>query len=315
MKRYRRLLLALGILSLSAIARAEDSLVAQAQTGIRPSTTIAVAESAQIEIELSANRKLELSTFTAIVPEELKVLKSELIPFKNAEDGRWKARIVLDFLALSEGAVTFPAQSVPYRSESGEAGNLQSPPLSIAVKNSQEGPVSPELLRDIKGPVQVPNYFFWIALTVLLGSAAAAWFYFKRRKPEAAEPLAPREPERPLDETILEKLDAAKAEYEKTGDARAFYIRISDIFREYLGKRYGFESLERTTSEIFTEMKKAGAERAVSFESKEILAGCDLVKFAKYSPSEKEAGTDWERIRGFVQKTTGGAPDEGTMPR
>ena len=62
--------------------------------------------------------------------------------------------------------------------------------------------------------------------------------------------------------------------------------RSSEIIREYLGGRFGFDSLELTTDELIAELRApAPGRELVLGEIEGWLSACDLVKFAKISPT------------------------------
>ncbi len=70
---------------------------------------------------------------------------------------------------------------------------------------------------------------------------------------------------------------------------KPFVIAVSDTARTYLEERFDFRAPERTTEEFLREL---GGTKLLLPEQKEslgeFLASCDLVKFAKYEPGEKE---------------------------
>jgi hypothetical protein len=74
---------------------------------------------------------------------------------------------------------------------------------------------------------------------------------------------------------------------------RPFIFELSEIIREYLGARFSFDSLELTTEELVLRLRRrVPIQEMRGFVLGEVegwLAGCDLVKFAKVSPSMAEA--------------------------
>ena len=70
---------------------------------------------------------------------------------------------------------------------------------------------------------------------------------------------------------------------------KPFVIAVSDAERAYLEERFDFRAPERTTEEFLREL---GETKLLLPDQKEslgnFLAGCDLVKFAKYEPGENE---------------------------
>ena len=100
----------------------------------------------------------------------------------------------------------------------------------------------------------------------------------------------PGPPPRPAHEVALEKLDRLGAYgFLENADNRPFYFAVSEIIREYLGGRYGFDSLELTTDELCAELRRRAGRELVLGEVQGWLSASDLVKFAKISPTAAEA--------------------------
>lgn len=152
-----------------------------------------------------------------------------------------------------------------------------------AVAPPPAAPVSE--LRDIKPPVEIPTgweWLWWVALgTVVAITAYALWRMF-RRKPAAA-PLVPPLPPHVRAKQKLQEALALIAQ------PKPFVIAVSDTARLYLEERFEFRAPERTTEEFLHELKRT---ELLTRDQKEslgaFLAGCDLVKFAKYEPGEPE---------------------------
>ena len=108
----------------------------------------------------------------------------------------------------------------------------------------------------------------------------------------------------------LERLDRLGASLASSDDLRPFIFQLSEIIREYLGARFAFDSLELTTEELVLRLRRQVPIQEmrgfVLGEMEGWLAGCDLVKFAKVSPSMAEA-------RGALE--TGIRMVESTRPR
>jgi hypothetical protein len=70
---------------------------------------------------------------------------------------------------------------------------------------------------------------------------------------------------------------------------KEFCILVSDIIRWYLEERFDFHAPERTTEEFLNELSASNVLAPDQKESLvEFLNRCDLVKFARYEPSEPE---------------------------
>jgi hypothetical protein len=116
--------------------------------------------------------------------------------------------------------------------------------------------------------------------------------------------LRPGPPPRPAHEVALERLDRLGAYgFLENADNRPFYFAVSEIIRDYLGARFGFDSLEMTTDELMAELRRAAARELVLGEIEGWLSGCDLVKFAKISPSAAESRGTLETAIRIVTST------------
>jgi hypothetical protein len=140
-------------------------------------------------------------------------------------------------------------------------------------------------IRDIKPPVAIPNGWDWLwwGLIVLAVALAALllWRWWKNRKSHIVLP-----PPIPAHVRAKQKLQEALA---LISQPKPFVIAVSDTARAYLEERFDFHAPERTTEEFLREL---GGTKLLLPEQKEslgeFLAGCDLVKFAKYEPGENE---------------------------
>ena len=70
---------------------------------------------------------------------------------------------------------------------------------------------------------------------------------------------------------------------------KPFATEVSDTLRWYLEERFDFHAPERTTEEFLHELQSTRLLDATQKESLgAFLQGCDLVKFARYEPTETE---------------------------
>ena len=126
--------------------------------------------------------------------------------------------------------------------------------------------------------------------------------YQKNKKPEE-EPVNP-ELLRPADEVALEKLDEIKAtKIWKDGKVKEYQTDLTDVVREYIGRRFDVQSTEKTSDETLRELKpillkvQSDNVQSTRVDGKELfeklskmLQLADLVKFAKWhtTPDENE---------------------------
>lgn len=107
-----------------------------------------------------------------------------------------------------------------------------------------------------------------------------SWWY---RRPR---PVPPPPPPRPAWETALAALDELRrSRLIEDGKLVEHVDRVSDIVRNYLGDRYGFDGLEATSPEVRREVRRIVPPPPVLPEIDRLLDEADLVKFARALPA------------------------------
>jgi hypothetical protein len=159
-------------------------------------------------------------------------------------------------------------------------------------------------IRPLKDIVGIGMRFpaAYIVILVLIAAAVLIFIYLKnKKKAEEKLVLPPR-----LAEAIAR--DALKALNEmrliEKGLIKEYYIRLSDIIRTYIENRYKIFSMDRTTWELFQEMKSKRIERSHIDKINYFLEDCDMVKFAKYAPDQKEMEEIYKKAEEIVNITT-----------
>ena len=153
----------------------------------------------------------------------------------------------------------------------------------IATNNSVASNVSD--IRDIKPPIDIPNGLAWLwwllAILAVIVAVMLLWRWWQKRKT-----FVPVVPPVPAHVRAKQKLAEALA---LISQPKPFVTAVSDTARFYLEERFQFRAPERTTEEFLREL---GGTKLLLPEQKaslgDFLAGCDLVKFAKYEPGENE---------------------------
>src|SRR5262245_27266808 len=144
---------------------------------------------------------------------------------------------------------------------------------------------STNALRDIKPPVEIPNWWLWVWLSVgvLAVAALVFWAWRYRQKKRAEQPAPP-----PIPAHIRAKRKLQEA-LTLIGQPKEFCIVVSDTLRWYLEERFNFHAPERTTEEFLYELQQTDRLTRDQKESLgDFLKRCDLVKFARYEPAEPE---------------------------
>jgi hypothetical protein len=211
---------------------------------------------------------------------------------QNLGDGRVRREFVFKIAAYEPGPVELPAIEVTYLGPTGEVKTARTAPLPIKIASLIANEPEPAL-KDAATTVSVMEENripLYIGGGLLGAGVGALIMFFIARKLRARRGERPGPPPRPAHEIALERLDRLGAYgFLENADNRPFYFAVSEVIRDYLGARYGFDSLEMTTDELIGELKRQAGRDMILGEIQGWLSACDLVKFAKVSPTAAEA--------------------------
>ncbi len=180
-------------------------------------------------------------------------------------------------------------------------------PINILVKSLN--PDEAGDIRDIKPPLIPPRDYrllaTWAALG-LLGIAVLFFliYYIKQRR--AGKPILPKrvKPPRPAHEVAFEELDELKNSNLLEGAKyKTYYSRLSEIVRRYIENRYFIPAMEMTTFELLTSVETEQLNPEELSVLRDLLTRCDLVKFARFVPSQPEHEQSFQAAYDFVDRT------------
>jgi hypothetical protein len=85
---------------------------------------------------------------------------------------------------------------------------------------------------------------------------------------------------------------------------RIWYFRLSEILRRYLDGRYGWESIDETTTEILRRLPEAPFNGEHRERVREFFQVADQIRYAKMAAKIGRPDIDWDWVRAFVEGTT-----------
>jgi hypothetical protein len=239
-------------------------------------------------------------------------------------DGRVRHEFTITIAAYEPGEKEVPAVEVTYLGKSGDVRTARTAALPVKITSVIANEPEPAL-KDATGPVAVLEenrilIYGAAGLFAAVLGALVTWLVVRRLRARVI--VRPGPPARPAHEIALERLDRlGQYGFLENADNRPFYFAVSEVIREYLGARFGFDSLELTTDELVEELQRSAGRELGIFggEVQGWLAACDLVKFAKISPSATEARGSLETALRIVTSTrprspAAGAPADGAPP-
>lgn len=240
---------------------------------------------------------------TVMLPEEVQaaapVLK-EKNPFIDVDaqwsgEGKTSTGIVrrygfLAYVSAVDSARVGPF-AVRYVTAEGDSGEALSNVLDLKVAGVLKSPDDPP--RPNRGPFEINarGVPFWVfPLILALAAALAVWLLLKRRKGFVPAPAS----ERPLDE--IGEFEYIRAlQLREKGQVKELYAMVSSAMRGFIHRNMGFDALYSTTDEIRRMLESGWKDRETAVSIRKIFEESDMVKFAKYVPSEELSSTVIDR--------------------
>ena len=179
--------------------------------------------------------------------------------------------------------------------------------MSVLIQILMQGTSGGQNLRDIKPPLEMSQNLlpYFVGGTVILGFVVIlAWSYLQKRRQPL--PIAvPDESDTPLaHEVAYEKLAAIEAsDWLKRGDMETYHTQLAYVLRQYIDARYEIPALELTTTGLLQAMLHAEIATPCVKRTQQLLATCDMVKFATYEPELSEASARIADARWIVDET------------
>jgi len=173
---------------------------------------------------------------------------------------------------------------------------------------------APQKSVPLKPPVSL--IFPWWAMTfigglilVILTYAVYRVIRWSRDRKKPIEAVLPAAPPLTEDELALAALIAVeREELDKNGQFKKHYFRISEILKNYIGDRFGFDAPESTSREILVLLKRKKIDSLRSDQEEierleALFSKLDLVKFTDHSPLLEEPAQILGEARDFVMNT------------
>lgn len=111
------------------------------------------------------------------------------------------------------------------------------------------------------------------------------------------------EPKLPPHQQAIKDIERIKEEKSwQKGEAKIYYTELTDVIRTYIKDRFGFNALEKTSSEIIECLQEIQDNEAVA-DLKYLFETADLVKFAKHAPMINENDLNLVNALEFVNQT------------
>lgn len=258
-----------------------------------------------LQVRLGSNQKAKFPVFNDTITSAIEVLDSSAIDSVFSADG---AKLTLTqrykITSFEEKLHIIPPLTVEVDGET-----YLSSPLSLKVESFDLTDAKPD---EFFGPkdIQTPPFVWgdWTYLFVCLGLIIPLIFlivYLTIRMLDD-KPIIRRialTPEVPAHDEALELIDKIKQDKSvRSSDPKSYYTALTGVIRKYIQRRFGFNALEMTSSEIIDALMNSGNEKDIN-DLKKLFQTADLVKFAKHNPLINENDANLVNAVDFINET------------
>ena len=272
----------------------------------RPDVSITVTAPADVTREPGGpaeplpDGNLRSTRTLTMVPRSLKPVHVEGLNVVWQEAGGYTGSLAIDAQRVNVKSLVAGIEGAVFRTFA--------EPLGKTGEKADEAAIAAFHERHGALPHRVRNWALIIGLGVLgaLIVGVLIGFLVKRWLASRVRDTGPWVDPRPAHIIAYEKLDRLVAEdLPGQGETKTFYFRLSEIVRDYLGRRYDFDGLEMTTNEVLRALDAqadAGPKGEAFDAVRDFLDETDLVKFADFAPGD--GGDTVLRIaRGVIELT------------
>jgi len=287
-------------LSPTLAKEARDELTITASLG---ETKATIGDLIHYDVIVVHRKDVKLLSPIKIRPEGLKIRSTTDIPV--SKKGKWITEgKQFTLTAFDTGQFKLEPVKIEYLDSTGTRKTAESLPLQLSVESVLGNVNEKTDIKDIKGVLGIdPRYekylkfLYGLVGAVLIGLLTL--FLIKKLKRKAAEI---RHLLNPYEEAMQRLSKLKETSLIEQGRVKLFYFKLTDIFRRYFDRAFGFSTEELTTTEMALEISNLNLNDQLKSELVRFLEDCDIVKFANYKPSNSTIESDYKLARKLINE-------------
>ncbi len=234
---------------------------------------------------------------------KIEIISKSPIDTVRDKDGRETLSQEMLIAVFDTGVFEIPP--LPFAFRNGLVSDtLRTLPVNFVIQAMPVDTAIRDIRANMKAPVNAAEILPFALGAVVLGLAGYLLYLWIKKRKRKTTGIAPEIPSEPEDVIALREL--ARLREEKPWlhrQVKLYYIRMTEILRRYIERRYDIMAMEQTTDEILATMKKTANGSAGLQRLSGILKLADLVKFAKVIPDDEENAAQIEEAIVFVNET------------
>jgi len=304
-EKVKKILFLFAILSLNF-----SSVIAQVSaTAEIDSSQILIGDQVDFVIKVTSGQddKVIWPVFTDTLTSEVIILKQSEIDSTIAENNKKIFSQVLSITSWDSGYYAIPPIRINYRNNSDNILHFsETDPILLVVM-----PVDVDMqadIRDIKAIKEVGITFkeilpYLLILLVIIGGVILVIYYLKKRRASDGEVAIPKiDPKIPPHVYAYEALETLeKKKMWQKGEIKSYYSELTEIIRTYIELQFNVNAMEMTSDEVLFEVPRSGIDNSSVKLLSGLLQLADMVKFAKWKPSNSEHEVSMKNATNFIK--------------
>lgn len=202
--------------------------------------------------------------------------------------------------------------TIQYRVKGGETQTLTADQIYVSVKSIAEGDPKNDI-RGLKSFLNLPKAVLTaLSIGFLILLLVISFFIYQRirKKQNPGEEAKPALS--PEQEAFFNLNQLFDSDLIRRNKIKEYYLRLSEILRNYFERRYSILAVEFTTDEILKALKDKDIPRELRVKIQEVLEAADLAKFAKWKPEPAEIIQINQKSKQIVDDSTPGVQKPAT---
>ncbi len=222
-------------------------------------------------------------------------MTSKVVQQKGSVSSIYRIRLA----AFQAGDLSIPVFRAIYQPASARPETLQSAAVPIKIASVLPGDMKD--INDVKKMYEFPNILPFIILVGAIGLAVASFFGYRlyQRLKKARRQTCPALPA--WDEALQSIDELLRQDLVGQGLIKRYYYALSEILKRYLERRFAFNAVEQTTTEIVAAMRQQKTPLRDDFSR--FFSGADMVKYAKHIPRNEDISGAADQVKGLIVRT------------
>lgn len=270
-----------------------------------------------VSVTCDADQKVEFPVYRDTIVKSLEIIPPILTDTQYVNNGQ-RMTVTRNYTVTSFDSILI---YIPYIPVSVDGIECQSNSLALAFMSYD---IPEENTKQIFGPkenMKTPVKFYearglliyWLLAAIAIIAAVYLLVRYRDDKPIIRRiKIEPKVPAHIRAISEIEELRQSGGAHSE--DAKAYYTQLTDILREYINDRFGFNATEMTSYEILERLEESQDKDSLS-ELRDLLSTSDMVKFAKFKPMLNENDRNLVSALEFVNDTKVEVSEEELKPK